>query len=129
MKVLIMLRNRVYADYIGYHIKKIANEVTIVDKSQEVIPLLLHQHWDIAIIGISSGYYNGLEILDLYNKHCEEYSKMSKEEMPKKTKIYILSTVQDKKCMTNAMLLGAAGYFKVPQKTSELLDHIIRNDL
>lgn len=129
MKVLIMLRNRVYADYIGYHMTKVANEVKVVDKSQEVIPLLLNQHWDIAIIGISVGYYNSLEILDLYNKHYEEYAKMSEKEIPKKTRIYILSTVQDKKCMTNAMLLGAAGYFKVPQNTNEFLDHIIKNNL
>jgi len=128
MRILIMLRNRVYADYIGYHMKKLANEVKIVNKGQEVLPLLVSQHWDIAILGVSS-FYNSLEILDLYNKHYKEKAQISGEEIPKKTKIYILSTFQDKGYMTNAILLGAAGYFRIPQKTNEFIDHIIRNDL
>lgn len=129
MKILIILHNRVYADYIGYRLKRQGHEVRMVNKKIEIIPLLLHQYWDIAIIGISVGYYNGLEILDLYNRHYDEYARKSEKEIPKKTKIYILSTIQDKRCMTNAKLLGAAGYFRVPQNTNVFLDHIIKNDL
>jgi|WetSurMetagenome_2_1015567.scaffolds.fasta_scaffold147467_1 hypothetical protein len=123
MDVLIMLRNNIYANYIGYHIKKLANNVMIVNNNNEIVQLLTQKHWDIAIIGIHVGSQNALEVINVYNQYYREQRKNTYL----KTKFYILSAVKEK--IYGIDQLGIEGYYAMPQNTHKLLAEIIKDDL
>ncbi len=51
-KILIGLRNQVYADYIAYCLSSFGYEVKVVDSGINILHLLFDEFWDIAIIGV-----------------------------------------------------------------------------
>jgi CheY-like chemotaxis protein len=124
MKILIGLRNHVYADYIGYHLRSLGHEVKVVDDGKDIVNLLFSQDWNIVIIGIHVSYYNGLEILDRYQKYCHERLKVQVDFL--KAKIYIASSVYDQLSIQQAKTLGAVDYFVMPQDTDEVLNQILK---
>ena len=125
-KILIGLRNRVYADYEGYCLRMQGQEVEVVDDGIDIIHLLFTRNWNIAIIGIHLGYYNGLEILQKYRRHYHEMVKDTNGEAPAKLKIFIASSVYDKLSIQQARSLGAKDYFVMPQDTDEFLNQVLK---
>ncbi len=127
-KILIGLRNQVYADYIGYCLRMQGQDVKVVAGGMDIVHLLFSQNWDIAIIGIHVSYYNGLEILDKYRKYCHEMVKEAQGEVPVKTKIYIVSGFYDRVSLQQAKNLGAADCFVVPQDTDTFLNQVLKKE-
>lgn len=128
MKILIGLRNRVYADYIGYCLRECGHEVRVVDGGMDIVHLLCSQKWDIAIIGTYVNYYNGLEILDKYRKYYYEITAKAQGETIPKTRIYIVNNFYDQMSSQQAKHLGAAGYFIVPQDTDIFLNQVLKKE-
>lgn len=124
MKFLIGLRNNVYADYIGYNLRLLGHDVMVVEGGSDILDMLFRQNWDVVIVGILVNYYNGLEILDKYQKYCHERLKVEDDFV--RAKIFIASSFFDKISMQQAMSLGAADYFVMPQDTDELLNNILK---
>lgn len=127
-KILIGLRNRVYADYIGYCLRMQGQEVKVVDDGIDIVNMLFSKDWNIAIIGIHLSYYNGLEILEKYNKYYHEMIMKAQAEPPAKLRIFIASSVYDGTSIQQAKKLGAEDYFVMPQDTDEFLNHILKKD-
>ena len=122
MKLLVGLRNHVYADFIAYNLRLLGHDVKVVKDGLEIVNTLFAQKWDGAIIGIHVDYYNGLEILDKYQQYCLE--KQKKQEDFVKAKIIIGSSFYDKLSLEQTMNLGAIDYFVVPMNTNDLLNKI-----
>lgn len=122
--MLIGLRNRVYANYIGYNLRLLGHEVMVVEGGSDIINLLFNQNWDVVIVGILVNYYNGLEILQKYQEYYHE--RLKKQNDFVRAKIFIASSFYDKISMQQAMSLGAADYFVVPQDTEEFLNNILK---
>lgn len=126
MKILIGLRNHVYADYIGYNLRLLGHDVKVVESGIDIIDLLFIQDWDIVIVGIHVSYYNGLEILDKYQKYCHD--RQTVQENFVKAKIFIASSFYDKQSIQQAKTLGAVDYFVMPQDTAEILNQILKKE-
>ena len=124
MRILIGLRNHIYADYIGYNLRLLGHEVIVVEGGSDIISLLFNQNWDIVIVGILVNYYNGLEILEKYQEYYHE--RLKKQSDFVRAKIFIASSFYDKISMQQAMSLGAADYFVMPQDTDEFLNNILK---
>lgn len=124
MKFLIGLRNHVYADYLAYNLRLLGHDVIVVVAGSDIINLLFKQKWDVVIIGILVNYYNGLEILEKYQKYYQERGENQSDFA--RAKIYIASSFYDKISREQAMSLGAADYFVMPQDTDELLNNILK---
>ena len=123
MRILIGLRNHIYADYVGYNLRLLGHEVIVVEGGSDIISLLFNQNWDIVIVGILVNYYNGLEILEKYQEYYHERLKKQSDFI--RAKIFIASSFYDKISMQQAMSLGAADYFVMPQDTDEFLNNIL----
>lgn len=123
MRILIGLRNHIYADYIGYNLRLLGHEVIVVEGGSDIISLLFNQNWDVVIVGILVNYYNGLEILEKYQEYYHE--RLKKQSDFVRAKIFIASSFYDKISMQKAMSLGAADYFVMPQDTDEFLNNIL----
>lgn len=124
MNILIGLRNNVYADYLGYNLRLLGHDVNVVEDGLDIVDLLFSKDWDIVIVGILVSYYNGLEILERYQKYFDE--KLKEQSNFVKAKIFIVSSFYDQVSMQQAKSLGATDYFVVPQDTEELLNNILK---
>jgi Response regulator containing a CheY-like receiver domain and a GGDEF domain len=124
MNILIGLRNNVYADYLGYNLRLLGHDVNVVEDGLDIVDLLFSKDWDIVIVGILVSYYNGLEILERYQKYCDE--KLKDQSNFVKAKIFIVSSFYDQVSMQQAKSLGAIDYFVVPLDTDELLNNILK---
>ena len=124
MKLLVGLRNHVYADFIAYNLRLLGCNAKVVEDGIGIVDLLFGQDWDIVIIGIHIGYYNGLEILNKYQKYSQE--RLETQDDFVKAKIFIASSFYDKLSMQQAKTLGVADYFVMPQDTDELLYQILK---
>lgn len=127
-RILIGLRNRVYADYIGYCLKMQGQEVEVVDDGIDIVNLLFSKDWNIAVIGIHLSYYNGLEILERYNKYFHEMTMKALDDPPARLRIFIASSVYDRMSILQAKKLGAENYFVMPQDTDVFLNDILKKD-
>lgn len=124
MNILIGLRNNVYADYLGYNLRLLGHDVNVVEDGLDIVDLLFSKDWDIVIVGILVSYYNGLEILERYQKYFDE--KLKEQSNFVKAKIFIVSSFYDQVSMQQAKSLGAIDYFVVPLDTDELLNNILK---
>lgn len=124
MNILIGLRNNVYADYLGYNLRLLGHDVNVVEDGLDIVDLLFSKDWDIVIVGILVSYYNGLEILERYQKYFDE--KLKEQSNFVKAKIFIVSSFYDQVSMQQAKSLGATDYFVVSQDTEELLNNILK---
>lgn len=124
MNILIGLRNNVYADYLGYNLRLLGHDVKVLEDGIDIVDLLFSKDWDIVIVGILVSYYNGLEILERYQKYSDE--KLKEQSNFVKAKFFIGSSFYDQVSMQQAKSLGATDYFVVPLDTDELLNNILK---
>ncbi|MCH4895877.1 response regulator [Marinilabiliaceae bacterium JC040] len=117
MKILIALTNTTYRNYLAYRLESLHHSVTLLNNGKEVIDSLKKDKYDSILIEDRLEYINGLQIL----YHIKKGYKTIKNS----TKIFIGTSIDNKRKISNAIELGIDGYFIFPIETKEIINRII----
>ena len=113
MKILLVLDNSIYAEYISLKLKKKGYGVTVVPDGLVASELLEKEVWDKLIIGIAINFFSGLEVVEQIDK-----------ERKKNMQIIVITHIRNEKVKKNAYALGVTDFLLLPLDTEILMDKI-----